>query len=33
MDTEKMIQTLETLFSFVDVEYNIDYNDYKIRLH
>lgn len=32
-DTEKMIQTLKMLFSFVDVDHNIDYNDYKIRLY
>lgn len=32
-DVEKMIQTLETLFSFLDVEHNIDYNDYKIKLY
>ncbi len=31
-DTEKMIQTLETLFSFVDIEHSIDYNSYKVKL-
>lgn len=32
-DIEQMIQTLKTLFSFVDTEYSIDYNDYKFKLY